>query len=128
MDGKIVKKSIQLSNKKLGQVASALGITREHFQRMLKGDVSDIYVEKIKKLGIKITDVTISEVSEPHPSYVIKEKFDVLLEQTIDDYRKHMEALMNTNKVLTKIVDVCWEGGAFSVDSPKARKLIQKLG
>lgn len=66
MLGELVKKAIKQSGKQIGDIAVSLDISREHFSRMLKEDVPDFYVQRIKKLGVDFDNVILIDKSVPY--------------------------------------------------------------
>ena len=71
MKGVIVKKAIKLHGFTQSDIAAAIGISREHLTRMLMSDIDELYVEKIRGLGIKIENVIKSDEVKPVPYYDI---------------------------------------------------------
>lgn len=66
MDGSIVKTAIKASGKTQEEAAELAGIERETLVRMLKKDVPEAYVIKLRKAGIEIPDVIKSDIRVPY--------------------------------------------------------------
>jgi len=69
MDGRIIKAAIKMAGKTQAEVADLIGLSREHFGRLLKGDVEVAYVEKIRKAGVEIDVTKIDIEAKPVPYY-----------------------------------------------------------
>lgn len=104
MKGSSVKKSIKIAGKTIAEVASKIGVSREHLGKLLGDDldVDNTYLEKIKNLGIEVKEIK-SEVN-------VKESLDYLkaenfwLKQQITLLEEFNKTVVNTNTTLNLVV------------------------
>jgi transcriptional regulator with XRE-family HTH domain len=102
MEGEIVKIAIKLAGKTQAEIADIIGISREHFQKMLKKDVSSIYVEKIRKAGINIEAGILKSDEKRLPSMSVIQDMVRMINKTIDMLEKSQHMLEKNQNTIEK--------------------------
>lgn len=148
MKGKIVKTALERAGRNQDEVAAALGISREHFNRMLNGEVKDKYLDRLRSLEIPIDDVINSDSESDNsgrPSDAVWARAMRVIEEmakdnlkdcreNIHDLRENNKSIRYTSAELTDshrtyrtIVEKFLDVDAILFDKDKGRELLKRL-
>jgi predicted transcriptional regulator len=146
MKGKDLKQIIDDSGVKIADIVRDSGIPEQtlyslYNKKALEKPIAAHYIEKLQKTGLKLQKTMGEErttvdalTSLAHKFIERLDKDMVFHERHIVDLEKNNEALIktsnafvDTSKVLGRIVDMCLDAGALTVDKSKIVDVLSKL-